>query len=107
MSRRTSYRHSYSYQGHWKESSLSMIEEVNILFIVNGEDVSISIDKQAALAEARDKALVESRNTGRPLEDWEIREESGVLLESSRTINDLNFVPGVRLFLTLRVGAGG
>lgn len=81
--------------------------EAEILFIVNGEDVWVQIEKQATLAEARDKALVESRNSGRPLEDWEIREESGVLLQPARVIEYLNFVPGVRLFLTLRVGVGG
>jgi len=81
--------------------------EVDILFIVNGEDVPIRIENRATLAKARDKALFESRNTGRPLEDWEIRQESGDWLEPTQVIEEFNFVPGVRLFLTLRVGVGG
>jgi hypothetical protein len=81
--------------------------EADILFIVNGEDVPIRIEKKAPLAEARNKALSVSKNTGRPLEDWEVREESGAWLEPSCPIEDFNFVSGVRLFLTLRVGAGG
>ena len=89
------------------ETSRTAGTEVDILFIVNGEGVPIRIEREAPLAKARDKALAESRNTGRPLEDWEIREESGAWLEPSCPIEDFNFVPGVRLFLTLHVGALG
>jgi len=69
--------------------------------------VPVCIERKSSLSEARNKALSVSRNMGRPPENWEIREESGVRLDPLRFVEDFNFVSGVRLFLTLAVGSMG
>jgi hypothetical protein len=79
-----------------------------LVFIVNGEDFKIEIDPNDLLRIAVEKALSESGNTGRqdPAE-WEVRDSAGVLLEMARKIKDLGLADGARLFLSLKVGAGG
>lgn len=57
--------------------------------------------------EAVQRALAESDNKGRPPDEWEVRDASGVLLEKNRTPKDLGLHEAVRLFISLRVGAGG
>jgi len=82
-------------------------ENTTIIFIINGEDVPIDVDASSSLRSARDKALVASHNTGRPHDEWEIRSEAGRVLCPDDPIDSMNFPRKVRLFLTLRVGAGG
>ena len=82
-------------------------EKLTIVFIVNGEDVPVEASVHAPLLAARNKALADSHNTGRPPEEWEIRDERGELLPPDRKVEAFNFADRVRLFLTLRVGAGG
>lgn len=82
-------------------------QKVNLIFIINGQDYSIEANVHAPLIEAVQRALAESDNTGRPPDEWEVRDVSGVLLENNRTPKDLGLNEGARLFLSLRVGAGG
>jgi hypothetical protein len=57
---------------------------------------------------AVEKALAESGNTGRrDPSEWEVRDSAGVLLEMAREIKALGLDDGARLFLSLKVGAGG
>jgi Protein of Unknown function (DUF2604) len=80
---------------------------ITIVFIINGEGFSVATNVNAPLSAAVERALSESGNTGRPLGEWEVRNSSGVLLEIVRTIEELGLREGARLFLSLRVGAGG
>jgi hypothetical protein len=82
-------------------------QKIKIIFIINGQDYPIEANIQAPLMEAVQRALAESDNTGRPPDEWEVRDASGVLLEKNRTPKDLGLHEGARLFLSLRVGAGG
>jgi hypothetical protein len=82
-------------------------QEITIVFIVNGEDVPIATNVRPPLREAVARALTQSGNTGRPVDDWEVRDANGALLDTSRRIEDFAFSSGVRLFVSLRVGAGG
>ncbi len=82
-------------------------DETTIVFIVNGEDVPATVNTHEKLHAARNKALAASKNTGRPPDEWEIRDEQGTLLDPNATIASFSFPPRVRLFLTLKVGAGG
>lgn len=52
-------------------------------------------------------SLSESGNSGRPLSEWEVRDSAGALLDMTRTVKELGLTNGARLFLSLRVGAGG
>lgn len=80
---------------------------ITLIFIVNGVDYRVNANVEAPLTVAVQHALVESGNTGRPANEWEVRNSSGVLLEQNRTIEDLHLQDGARLFLSLHVGAGG
>jgi len=81
--------------------------KVRLIFIINGQDYPIEANTQAPLIEAVQRALAESDNMGRSPDEWEVRDASGVLLEKNRSPNDLGLIEGVRLFLSLSVGAGG
>lgn len=80
---------------------------IKLVFIINGQDVDVNADANEPLREAVERALKKSGNTGRPTEEWEVRDASGTLLDQSRTPAGLRLRDGTRLFLSLRVGAGG
>jgi hypothetical protein len=79
-----------------------------LIFIINGEDFKVKTHVEDFLSAAVEKALVESGNTGRrDPSEWEVRDSAGVLLEMAREIKALGLEDGARLFLSLKVGAGG
>lgn len=82
-------------------------QKIGLIFIINGQDFLVEANVQAPLMEAVQRALAESGNTGRPPDEWEVRDVGGVLLEKHRTPKELGLQSGARLFLSLRVGAGG
>jgi Protein of Unknown function (DUF2604) len=81
--------------------------KIDLNFIINGETFPVETNVNAPLSSAVEKALSTSGNMGRPLAEWEVRDSSGVLLDISRKVKDLGLKDGARLFLSLRVGAGG
>lgn len=82
--------------------------KIKLVFIVNGENFPVEARVDVPLVVAVEKALVDSGNTGRrDPREWEVRDSSGVLLEVDRTIKELGLKDGARLFLSLKVGAGG
>jgi hypothetical protein len=82
-------------------------QKIQLIFIINGANFSLETNLNAPLREAVARALAESGNTGRPASEWQVRDAAGVLLEIERKIKDFGFNNGVRLFLSLAVGAGG
>jgi len=80
---------------------------ITIIFIVNGVDVHIEADGNQPLSVARNLALTESNNTGRPMDEWEVHNDEGVLLDPLKTPIELNIQNADRLFLNLSVGCGG
>jgi len=78
-----------------------------LIFIINGEGVPVSCNTDDYIGTARNLALSESHNTGRPPNEWEIRNEKGYLLDPELTIDDHGLKNGDKLFLTLQVGVGG
>jgi hypothetical protein len=82
--------------------------KIILVFIINGQDFALpDVNIKASLHVAVHKALKETGNTGRPFEEWEVRDASGALLEINRTPQDLRLTNASRLFLSLKVGAGG
>jgi hypothetical protein len=81
---------------------------IRLVFIINGEDYAVDTNINAALISSVERALSISGNTGRrdPAE-WELRDSNGVMLEMHRSPKDFGLGDGARLFLSLRVGAGG
>ena len=83
-------------------------QKITIVFVVNGENFPVETNVNAPLLSAVERALALSGTTGRTDPgEWEVRDANGVLLEMGRKIKDLGLEDGVRLFLSLRVGAGG
>jgi hypothetical protein len=80
---------------------------ISLVFIINGQPLPIETNANAPLRSAVQRALSESGNTGRPADEWEVRDANGILLETSRKVSDLDLSDGTRLFVSLRVGAGG
>lgn len=81
--------------------------KITLIFIINGENFSVETNINAPLTAAVQRALSESGNSGRPLSEWEVRDSAGALLDMTRTVKELGLKNGARLFLSLRVGAGG
>jgi len=86
---------------------MSAHNKISLIFIVNGVDVSIDANNNQPLKVARNKALKESNNTGRPMDEWEIHNDQGQILDPEKKIEDFGLAEGARLFLNLKVGAGG
>lgn len=84
---------------------------LSIEFIVNGEPVKIQAFVAQPLQAAVLRALIETDNAGsrnsRGINEWEIRDESRNLLPENRKVGDFQFAAGVRIYISLRVGAGG
>ena len=80
---------------------------VRLIFVINGQNFPVEADRDAPLLDAVRKALLESGNTGRPPEEWEVRDIKGVLLPQMRSPQELGLHHDARLFLSLQVGAGG
>lgn len=81
---------------------------ISLIFIINGENFPITVERDTVLRNAVDRVLTESGNTGRrEISEWEVRDSAGVLLDMTRTIKELGLTDGARLFLSLKVGAGG
>ncbi len=81
--------------------------KISLIFIVNGVDVVIDANVHEPLKVARDKALKDSNNTGRNMDEWEVHNEEGEALDPTKKVQELGLVDGARLFLNLKVGAGG
>ncbi len=81
--------------------------KITLIFIVNGVDVPVDANMHEPLKVARDKALRDSNNTGRPMDEWEVHSVEGKPLDPDKKIEELELTDGTRLFLNLKVGAGG
>jgi len=57
-----------------------------VTFVIDGEDVSTPVRRDGRFGPARAWALTQSRNTGRPPEEWEIRDDRGRLIEPERFV---------------------
>jgi hypothetical protein len=83
-------------------------DHIELIFIINGEDFKVTTRPSDLLRSAVEKALLDSGNTGRrDPSEWEVRDSSGALLEMNREIKALRLHNDARLFLSLKVGAGG
>jgi len=77
-----------------------------ITFIVNGENVEIECSDQDTLQLLVKIALTETNNLHRPIENWQVRDQTGVLLPQEATIGKLR-IDKTSLFLMPKLGAGG
>jgi hypothetical protein len=75
-------------------------------FVINGETMDIDASPERSLEENFKLALMYSDNYHRPLDEWEIRHESGhLIVDIERPL--AHFDANRPLFATLKVGAQG
>lgn len=79
---------------------------ITVKVIVNGTPTDVKTNVNAPLKSVVEKALEQTGNTGRPIEDWELK-WNGQVLDPNKKVNDYNIPDGAELFLSLRAGQGG
>jgi hypothetical protein len=87
-----------------------MPHKLNIVVVVNGAPTTVEANENAPLHTVIPRALEQTGNAGRPIEDWELRDAAGVLLDDSRKIKEFEAgagPEGLRVFLNLKAGVGG
>ena len=81
--------------------------EIDLTIVVNGQPTVVQANKNAPLHTVIPRALEQTGNAGQPVENWELRDSAGALLNLDQKIGDFNFPANVRLFLNLKAGVGG
>ena len=81
-------------------------KKITLVFIVNGEIFSTTVNINAPLKSAVEKVLSESENTGRPFSDWQVK-YNGQVLDLNTKVEDLHLPNKVELLLSLKTGEGG
>lgn len=87
---------------------MSNDNQIDLTVIVNGQPISVKkVNLNAPLHTVVHEALKESGNSGQPVENWELRDAAGQVLDVARKITDYNIAAGANLFLNLKAGVGG
>lgn len=86
---------------------MSKEQKVQLLVIVAGVETVVEGNENAPLQTVAQHALNASGNNGRPLSEWELKDEQGRALDLSKPVGSFNFGPRALLYLTLRVGVNG
>jgi hypothetical protein len=82
--------------------------KIDIAVVVNGHPVPFDkINVKTVLRELVERALKESGNSGQPIDNWELRDAGGQILELHRTLAHYGITNGAQLFLSLKAGVGG
>lgn len=82
--------------------------EIGITVIVNGQPIEIEhVSVKELLRVVVERALNKSGNSGQPIENWELRDAAGQVLDLSKTVGHYGIVNGAKLFLNLKAGVGG
>lgn len=81
-----------------------MPEKVAITVVVNGQPTQVSASADASAQSLVEPALAQTGNSGQPPANWELTDQSGQAVATSRKVRD--FV-GKTLFLNLKAGIGG
>jgi hypothetical protein len=81
--------------------------QIDLVVVVNGAPVEIEANTNAPLSSAVQQALAKSENAGQPIENWEVKDEAGKLLDISKKIGELGLVSGLKIFVSLKAGVTG
>lgn len=81
--------------------------QLEIIVVVNGQPVTLKANRNAPLHTVVQHALGDSGNSGQPLQNWELRDPGGQVLDLNRKVEDYGIADGTKLFLNLKAGVGG
>jgi hypothetical protein len=82
-------------------------DKVDLLVLVSGDEVKVKAKPDDTLLDVATKALEKSENVGQPIENWELRNEDGDVLDLARTVSSYGLASGTLLSLTLKAGVAG
>lgn len=80
---------------------------LDLVVVVSGVPRPIEANAHEPLRNVVREVLRESGDAGRAADDFELRSESGVLIDLASTSLDIGLKDGDTLFLNPRAGAGG
>ncbi|MHB8812508.1 MAG: DUF2604 domain-containing protein [Steroidobacteraceae bacterium] len=82
--------------------------KIDLTVVVNGQPVEMDhLNTNTILKVVVERALRESGNSGQPIDNWELRDAAGQILDLSKRIADYGIMDHARLFLSLKAGVGG
>lgn len=81
--------------------------QIDVTVVVNGQPLEVKANVNAPLRTVVLHALQESGNSGQPVENWELRDAGGQVLDVTRKAEDYGIAAGAKLFLNLKAGVGG
>jgi uncharacterized protein DUF2604 len=79
---------------------------ITLTVVVNGEPLQESAKITAPIRTLMQRALFQWSNSGQLIENWELRDANGKILDPARKIRDSNLTPGATVFLNLKAGLG-
>jgi hypothetical protein len=82
-------------------------KKVDLIVLISGVEVPIKAKPDDLLRDVVEKALKTSENVGQPIENWDLRDESGNVLDLDRTVGSYDLADGALLSLTLKAGVAG
>jgi hypothetical protein len=82
-------------------------QAIDLVIVINGQPFEVEAENKEALRAVVARALEQSNNTGQPPENWELRDETGKLLDLAKKVSDFHFADHTKLFLSLKAGIGG
>lgn len=80
---------------------------MKLTVIIDGEDENIDVSPYCPVRDVVATVLKNTRNTGRPVNDWELFDRNGVRIPFDLTVDDARIQDSARLFLSLSVAYGG
>ena len=86
---------------------MSSTKKTQLVVVVNGVESMVEANLNAPLKTVAQHALNASGNQGRPLSDWELKDERGQQLDLDRPVSSFSFAANAVLYLTLTVGVNG
>lgn len=82
-------------------------DKVRFTIVANGTPTEVEQNVNSPLKAVIERALSNTGNVGQPPENWELRDEQGVLLDPERKIASYGFAGAITLYLSLKAGVGG
>lgn len=79
---------------------------ITLTIVVNTKPTEVTINENAPLKAAAEKALQQTQTSGRLLSDYELKLGDQVL-DMNKKVKDYNLKDGDTLFLSLKAGTGG
>lgn len=80
---------------------------IEVIVVVSGQPERVKVNVHQSLEHLVHEALQRSANKGQAPSDWELRTESGALLDLALSVATAGIRNGMTLFLSPKAGAGG